>query len=1129
VILTTTRQRNHDETALGSLGTPTTSPKSRVSYVADYFDAANRLTNEVNVGTNGGGAWTRPSSVPTGSDTVLVTTTAYTAAGFVDSVTDPRGIVAKNYYDALGRTTKTVQNYTGNPETTSSDVATEYTYDGDNNLLTLQADLPSSAYQQTKYIYGVSTAGGSGVNSNDILATVQHPDKSSGNPSSSEADSYTVNALDQVLTFTDRNGNVHTYTYDVLGRQTSDTITTLGSGVDGAVRRIDTAYDTQGNPYLVTSYSDTGGSTIVNQVQRAFNGLGQVITEYQAHSGAVNTSTTPSVQYAYGEMSGGANSSRLNTIAYPGGNILNYNYNTGLDSTISRLSSLSENSVTLESYSYLGVDTVVKRAHSQPGVDLTYIKQTGESTGDAGDQYTGLDRFGRVVDQRWLVTSTWTATDRFKYGYDRDGNPLYRDNLVNSAFGELYHASGSSNGYDNLNQLVAFARGTLNGSHDTISSPAHSITWSLDALGNFSSTTTDGGSAVNNTFNKQNKETAAGSNTLAFDSNGNLTTDDQGHTLVYDAWNRLVAVKNGSTTLVSYKYDGFGRRITETAGGNTRDLYYSVNWQVLEERYNGGTSADIQYVWSPAYVDALILRDRSTAHNGILDERLWVQQDANWNVTALINGSGTVVERYVYDPFGRVSFLTASWGTLSASAYAWIYLHQGSRWDSTSGLYDRRGRVYSPTLGRWLQVDPIGFAAGDRDLYRFVANSPIGDTDPSGLDPQFNIHTQAEMDQLEALYGPGMHPRKPEGDWEREWYDWVTFGIAPLVRCVREYDRKINLQWQFDELARKRVEMTDPIKLTDPRNNWRNAQGDITIGSSRAATFDPAWNNNIQIAQEQIDVLANFAAEWTARAGFDFVVPGMNLDIWGCLTACFAAGTPLLTPTGSKPIETFKPGDLILSAPENDPDAVPEARVVEETFTNYSTLLNVHIGGQVIRTTEEHPFYVRDTGWVSAKELQVGALLRSHDGVWHAVEAVTYSGEVAPVYNLRVADHHTYFVGGHDWGFSVWAHNTCVYTSIDPVTGKVNYVGITNNPVARFAAHRRAGLGVSPTGVPGLGSLTRAEARAVEQVLIEHFGLGKTGGSLLNKINSISSTNPIYASAKAIGNNMLHNLGLFGF
>src|SRR5262249_25602913 len=149
-----------------------------------------------------------------------------------------------------------------------------------------------------------------------------------------------------------------------------------------------------------TSYDAASGGNIVNQVQQAYNGLGQLITEYQSSSGAVNTGTTPKVQYAYSEMAGGANHSRPITITYPNGRILNYNYNAGLDDSISRLSSISDSSATLESYSYLGLGTVVKRSHPQPGVDLTYIKQTGESNGDAGDQYIALDRFGRVVDQR---------------------------------------------------------------------------------------------------------------------------------------------------------------------------------------------------------------------------------------------------------------------------------------------------------------------------------------------------------------------------------------------------------------------------------------------------------------------------------------------------------------------------------------------------------------------------------------------------------------------------------------------------------------------------------------------------------------------------------------------------------
>ncbi len=84
-------------------------------------------------------------------------------------------------------------------------------------------------------------------------------------------------------------------TYDVLGRVVSDAVTTLGSNVDGSVRRIETAYDGQGNAYLITSYDAASSGNIVNQVQREFNGLGQLTKEYQSHSGAVNTGTSPNV------------------------------------------------------------------------------------------------------------------------------------------------------------------------------------------------------------------------------------------------------------------------------------------------------------------------------------------------------------------------------------------------------------------------------------------------------------------------------------------------------------------------------------------------------------------------------------------------------------------------------------------------------------------------------------------------------------------------------------------------------------------------------------------------------------------------------------------------------------------
>jgi RHS repeat-associated protein len=708
------KQRFDTATGTGALGTPTSGVNARVYYIASYFDGASRLIAQVNVGTNGGSAWTRPLTIPTGSATVLVTGYAYNAAGEVAAVTDPMGIITVTLYDALGRTTQTSANYTGTGIAgASSNVATNYTYDGDNNVLSVTA-LQASATpsQTTQYIYG-----GSGADSNDLLTAVWYPDPTTGAASSSQAVTYSYDALGDTITSTDQNGTTHTYSFDVLGRMTADAVTTLGSGVDGSVLRIEYGYDALSNQSLITSYNAASGGSIVNQVFDVYNSLGQLTTEYQNTTGAVNTSTSPKVQYAYDAATG-----RLTTITYPSGYVLTYNYgSTGsINNAISRLDSISDSTGTLESYEYLGMGTVVERDHPQNGVDLTYISPTG-ATGDAGDKYVGLDRFGNVVDQNWYSTSTFSSVAEITYGYDPDGDVLYSRNMVNSAFSELY-------AYDSLGQITNFQRGTLNSTNTAIVGTASaSQSFTMDALGNFTNVTTNG-TAQSQSANAQNEYTAVGSATPTYDKNGNLTSDETGQQYVYNAWNQLVNVENaGGGTIASYSYDGLGRRVTETDGSTTTTLYFSAQGQVLEEAVAGTTVA--RNVWSPVYVNALVLRDQSSG-GGTLNQRLYVAQDANWNVTALIDTSGNVVERYVYSPYGVQTVLSGTWATLSASAYGNRYGFQGGRFDQ--GLYVFDARDYSPTLGRWLERDPLSYGAGDMNDYRTEGNGPTDITDPSG-------------------------------------------------------------------------------------------------------------------------------------------------------------------------------------------------------------------------------------------------------------------------------------------------------------------------------------------------------------------------------------------------------------
>jgi RHS repeat-associated protein len=798
-LLVTQRDHFDNDSVYGSLGNPTTEPYARVYYVANYYDAANRLTASVNVGTNGGAAYTRPGTVPARSDTVLVTSTGYLAdavqqvmltgsptggtfrlifggqttaaiaynatastvqsalqnlssigannalvsgpaggpwqvrfagslagtpeaemtasaggltggnhpsvaigtisqggdTGRVQSTTDPRALISKTDYDLLGRTLRTIQNFVSFAPSNSADQTTQYTYDGSNHILTLSAVLPGYVLETTQYTYGVT---GSIINSKDLLASVTYPGESA-------TDSYTYDALGETLTHTDRNGTTHTYSYDILGRQTADAVTTLGSGVDGSVRLLKTAYDTAGHPYLYTSYADTGGTTVVNQVEQVYDGLNDVLVEYQSHAGAVNLSTTPKVQYQYSFVasSGSPNSNRLTEVMDPNGNYVTYNYNAGVDNDISRVSwILLPVYYMTETYTYLGLSTVVSRTRQLSSGNLTQSYAIYGGSPDGGDQYTGLDRCGRILQLEWLNTATNQTTDNTTYTYDRDGNVLTRSQEFFAT--EQY-------GYDGLNQSTSYSRGS------------HTQSWGLDAVGNWTSFTNDGTNQTRS-FNNQNQLTAiSGATTPTYDNNGNTTKDETGKTYTMDAWNRTVKGVSGSNTEV-YTYDGLGRRVTTKLNSNTvTDLYFSTSWQVLEEDQGGVMK--FQNAWAPDYVDDLVQRLTPSAN-------YYIQQDANWNVTSLADTTGTVQEYYTYDPYGKVSFYDHNLNPLSGSQFGMVYLFQGGRYDTTSGLYNFRNRDLSPTLGRWMQEDPIGYIGGYADLYAFLKNQPVNQSDPTG-------------------------------------------------------------------------------------------------------------------------------------------------------------------------------------------------------------------------------------------------------------------------------------------------------------------------------------------------------------------------------------------------------------
>ncbi len=174
------------------------------------------------------------------------------------------------------------------------------------------------------------------------------------------------------------------------------------------------------------------------------------------------------------------------------------------------------------------------------------------------------------------------------------------------------------------------------------------------------------------------------------------------------------------------------------------------------------------------------------------------------------------------------------------------------------------------------------------------------------------------------------------------------------------------------------------------------------------------------------------------------------------LPLCFAAGTPILTPDGEKLIEELQAGDFVMARDELNLEGEVQPKMVERLLMGEAEVLELHAGGQVVRTTSLHPFFVRGRGWTPAGEIKVEDRLSTNHGDWIEVEKVLITNESEAVYNLRVADHHTYFVGSRAWKFGLWVHNyyeTGFYADHpfhmmirDNETSTITFMGRIDNP-----------------------------------------------------------------------------------
>ncbi len=296
----------------------------------------------------------------------------------------------------------------------------------------------------------------------------------------------------------------------------------------------------------------------------------------------------------------------------------------------------------------------------------------------------------------------------YQYDYDTLARATSRnaDTFGYNARSEVTAANIASNEY-------AYAYDNI-GNHTTSSVDSVATTYTANSLNQYSQIPVPSVPSVEN---------------LSYDLDGNLVTNGV-WSYTYDAENRLTAAFSNSVCVVSNAYDYMSRRVLKVSHGGTETRRFVYDgWNLIQE-----TIATVSGVTTNAYILGKDLSGSMQGAGGV-GGLLAVKQgnawyfpfyDANANITAYVDQSGTIVAEYTYDAFG---------GTISQSgsmADKFSFRFSTKYYDSETGLYYYGMRFYSPVLHRWLNRDPSGENSG-LHLYEFCQNNSVNGWDFIGL------------------------------------------------------------------------------------------------------------------------------------------------------------------------------------------------------------------------------------------------------------------------------------------------------------------------------------------------------------------------------------------------------------